>query len=84
MSSLSLYPNLLANVIPEDQGFTAEQGYCGMFRFNFWQFGKWKEVIVDDMLPTRNGRFVFIHSPEENEFWAALMEKAYAKYEIGL
>ena len=69
-------------IIPPGQGFTSAEGYCGIFRFNFWVFGKWKEVIIDDYLPTFNGRLVFMHSPEKNEFWTALMEKAYAKYEF--
>jgi len=70
----------MKRIIPEGQGFTSAEGYCGMFRFNFWVFGKWKEVVIDDLLPTFNGRLVFMHSPEKNEFWTALMEKAYAKY----
>jgi len=74
----------MERIIPKGQGFTSAEGYCGMFRFNFWRFGKWKEVIVDDLLPTLRGRLVFMHSPEQNEFWAALLEKAYAKYEFYL
>jgi len=84
ISCLSQYPDLLKRIIPEGQGFTSAEGYCGIFRFSFWVFGKWKEVIIDDLLPTFNGRLVFMHSPEKNEFWTALMEKAYAKYEFDL
>ena len=84
ISCLSNYPGLLKRIIPEGQGFTSAEGYCGIFRFSFWVFGKWKEVIIDDRLPTFNGRLVFMHSPEKNEFWTALMEKAYAKYEFDL
>ena len=79
ISCLSQFPDMLKRIIPEGQGFTSAEGYCGMFRFSFWSFGKWKEVIIDDKLPTFNGRLVFMHSPEQNEFWTALMEKAYAK-----
>ena len=69
-------------MVPVDQGFSADEGYCGIFRFNFWVFGKWEEVIVDDYLPTKRGRLVFMHSPNKNEFWTALLEKAYAKYAL--
>ena len=78
VASLTDAEELFYAVCPPDQGF--EPGtYCGMFRFNFWRFGEWVEVIIDDFLPTHNNKLYYSRSSDPDEFWSALLEKAYAK-----
>lgn len=80
ISTMADIPPLFNHIVPPGQCMKSEN-YCGIFRFRFWQFGQWIEVLVDDRIPVVAGtkQMIFMHSDESNEFWSALIEKAYAK-----
>ncbi|XP_046746436.1 calpain-A-like [Diprion similis] len=74
ISRLAMDPELLFQVVPQDQDF--DENYAGIFHFRFWRYGKWIEVVIDDRLP----RLGTARSSEVTEFWSALLVKAYAKF----
>ncbi|KAJ8280726.1 hypothetical protein GJAV_G00058210 [Gymnothorax javanicus] len=81
VASLSLHRPLLERVVPRGQSF--QEGYTGRFVFRFWQYGEWQEVVIDDLLPMRDGKLMYLRSSCKEEFWSPLLEKAYAKLKGG-
>ena len=65
-------------MVPPDQPLSGH-GYRGCVRFRFWRFGSWVDVYIDDRRPTKNGVLFNAKCLDPNEFWVALLEKAYAK-----
>ncbi|XP_069135240.1 calpain-A-like [Argopecten irradians] len=68
----------IKKIIPGDQPLFGE-GYQGIVRFQFWRFGQYVDVYVDDRLPTIDGKLIYARCTNPREFWVALIEKAYAK-----
>ncbi|XP_059146063.1 calpain-9-like [Physella acuta] len=74
----SNHRDILHKIVPRDQNF--DKDYIGAFRFVFWKYGKWVEIVVDDRLPTYNGKLIYgSNRKTPNEFWCPLLEKAFAK-----
>ncbi|XP_043997034.1 calpain-5-like [Gambusia affinis] len=76
---LALKSDLWEKVIPDWKEQEWDSNYAGIFHFRFWIFGEWIDVVIDDRLPTINGQLIYCQSKQNNEFWSALLEKAYAK-----
>uniref|UniRef100_A0A8C2K036 Si:ch211-202f3.3 n=1 Tax=Cyprinus carpio TaxID=7962 RepID=A0A8C2K036_CYPCA len=77
VGALTFQTKLLLKVVPDGQSFS--HNYTGLFHFRFWRFGNWYDVVIDDKLPTIGRQLIFVKSKTFNEFWPALVEKAYAK-----
>ncbi|QQP35238.1 Uncharacterized protein FKW44_023402, partial [Caligus rogercresseyi] len=79
-ATLAKRRDLIQRVIPAEQTLSPQDPlYNGVIRVRLWHFGKWVQVFIDDRLPQRNGVYIFAQSESPNEFWIALLEKAFAK-----
>ncbi|XP_005105403.1 calpain-A [Aplysia californica] len=77
-AAVSRRDQLVTKIIPANQVLSGPM-YNGLIRFNFWRFGEWVMVVIDDRLPTVKKKLIYGQSKDPKEFWVALMEKAYAK-----
>ncbi|KAM9489441.1 calpain-1 catalytic subunit-like [Clarias gariepinus] len=77
IGAITFQKDVMDQVIPENQSFS--QDYAGIFHFRFNRNGQWVDVVIDDLLPTIDGQLIFLNCKTSNEFWPALLEKAYAK-----
>ena len=79
-AALALKHELFFQVMPDDQCPIAFEDDWGIYKFRFWRYGNWSEVVVDDKLPSIKGEMLCIHTIENDEHWMCIMEKAYAKF----
>lgn len=58
--------------------YTDKVNSAGIYLMTFFVNGFETPVVVDDFVPTKNGRPAFAGTKEQ-ELWAILLEKAWAK-----
>ncbi|CAF1506952.1 unnamed protein product [Adineta steineri] len=86
VANITLHKQIFERIVPLNQTFDKQNGYIGLFHFHFWQFGIWYDVVIDDYLPFNKKTiqpWCSWNRQEPNEFWVALIEKAYAKLNGG-
>ena len=77
IAALSEYPNLII-----EKFRTKTYNQAGYYEMVLFIDGEWQVVFVDDYFPFLDDDFVFA-KPVENELWAILLEKAWAKVNGG-
>ncbi|EGF84352.1 hypothetical protein BATDEDRAFT_85291 [Batrachochytrium dendrobatidis JAM81] len=85
----ALHPQVFKQVVPitkknayktSGSSCVEESNHPGIFRFRFFRFGTWVEVVVDDFLPcTTQGEWLCSLSKNKQNLWVPLLEKAFSK-----
>jgi hypothetical protein len=72
--------DLLAHIIPIDNSFKSNMN-LGAYHFRLWRMGFWHDIVIDDYLLVNPVCDLILvkNSTYPNEFWAPLLEKAFAK-----
>jgi hypothetical protein len=73
LSALAEFPEKIRNLF-----LTQEVNFAGIYEMEFFIAGEFTSVVVDDYIPVKNGKPIFCRT-QENELWAILLEKAFAK-----
>jgi hypothetical protein len=79
MSVVAARRGLLDQVVNRNPANEAK----GLFSFNFYKFGDWREVTVDGNVPTykkKSAPSAYGRGQDPDEMWVPLLEKAYAKF----
>ena len=75
VAALLSKPKLMKRVVMYPYNVMPDARQCGIFRFRFYHLGEWIDILIDDILPTKNAAIAV-----KNEYWMLLLEKAYAKF----
>ncbi|KEG10839.1 calpain cysteine peptidase [Trypanosoma grayi] len=82
ITTLAEYPSLVRNMFrhPFNPEETAKERAVGAYRVTLNKSGWWRNVIVDDYLPSVAGRAKYGKTVDDPcEMWVSVLEKAYAK-----
>jgi len=75
LSALTEFPHLIKNLFGDDSQVTNDKGVYTVF---FYIGGRRTPIMIDDWIPTLDGQPLSTVT-SENELWAILVEKAWAK-----
>lgn len=69
-----VYPQHLQKLIYPDS-----MNIYGIYSVKLFLDNCWKYVVVDEYIPFNGEKPAFAHSPDNNEVWILILQKAFAK-----